>query len=157
MFEFPPKWFMWRHFRQWRKNSDFAAHFWRNSGAANRYGFVYYSNFQPTFKDGKIKSTVFTRPHAMKHHKIMGPMLGKGNHNFWYLSTLKSNIFSTRKLRVFWLILWYIYTGGSSGGNPAMPPPPKALEGGAIMSFAPPPPKLPETFFRKWSWVHSKK
>ena len=42
-----------------------------------KYGFVYYSNVQRTFKDGKIKSTVFTRPHAMKHHKIIGPTLKK--------------------------------------------------------------------------------
>ena len=34
-----------------------------------KHGFVYYSNVQRTFKDGKIKSTVFTRPHAMKRHK----------------------------------------------------------------------------------------
>ena len=26
-------------------------------------------------KDGKIKSTVFTKPHAMKRHKSIGPML----------------------------------------------------------------------------------
>ena len=32
---------------------------------ALQIGFVYYSNVQRTFKDGKIKSTVFTRPHAM--------------------------------------------------------------------------------------------
>ena len=68
------------------KTSDLAAHFWRNSGAALygfvntvklKNGFVYYSNVERTFKDGKIKSTVFTRPHAMKRHKIMSLMLRK--------------------------------------------------------------------------------
>ena len=43
--------------------------------AACKYGFVYYSNVQRAFKDGKIKSTVFTRPHAMKRYRIMSPML----------------------------------------------------------------------------------
>ena len=48
-------------------------------------GFVYYSNVQRTFKDGKIKSTVFTRPHAMKRqcHKSIGAMLGNGELKFW--------------------------------------------------------------------------
>ena len=54
------------------KTSDLAAHFSRNYGAANT-NFVYYSNVQRTFKDGKIKSTVFTKPHAMKRHKSIGP------------------------------------------------------------------------------------
>ena len=59
------------------KTSDLAAHFslftsqfWRC-----KYGFVSYSNVQRTLKDDKIKSTVFTRPHAMKRHKSIGPML----------------------------------------------------------------------------------
>ena len=54
------------------KTSDLAAHFtqfWRC-----KYDFVYYSNVQRTFKDGKIKSTVFTRPHAMKRHKFTSPI-----------------------------------------------------------------------------------
>ena len=55
------------------KASDLGAHFSRNSGAANTVLFNYYSNIQRTFKDGKIKSTVFTRSHAMKRHK-MSPM-----------------------------------------------------------------------------------
>ena len=38
------------------------------------YDFVYYSNVHRTFKDGKIKSTVFTRPHAMKRHKFTSPI-----------------------------------------------------------------------------------
>ena len=59
---------------------------------ALQIGFVYYSIAQRTFKDGKIKSIVFTRPHAMKRHKIMSPMLRNGSHNFGHLSALKSNI-----------------------------------------------------------------
>ena len=43
--------------------------FWRC-----KYGFVYYSNVQRTFKDGKIKSTVFTRPHAVKRHRFTYPI-----------------------------------------------------------------------------------
>ena len=63
------------------KTSDLAAHFSRNYGAANT--FFYYSNVQRIFKDGKIKSTVFTRPHAMKRHKSRkrhkSTMLRNGN------------------------------------------------------------------------------
>ena len=33
------------------------------------------SNVQRTFKDGKIKSTALTRPHAMKRRKMMSPVL----------------------------------------------------------------------------------
>ena len=64
------------------KTSDLAAHFSCNSGAA-KTRFVYYSNVQRTFKDGKIKSTVFTRRHAMKRHKSIGPMLRNGELKFW--------------------------------------------------------------------------
>ena len=81
------------------KTSGLAAHFSRNFGAANTV--VYYSNVQRTFKDGKIQSTVFTRSHAMKRHKPIGPILMNGELNFGHQSTLKSNIFSTKKLRVF--------------------------------------------------------
>ena len=54
------------------KTSDLArtfTQFWRC-----KYDFVYYSNVQRTFKDDKIKSTVFTRPHAMKRHKFTSPI-----------------------------------------------------------------------------------
>ena len=47
-----------------RFGSALLTQFWRC-----KYGFVYYSNVQRTFKDDKIESTVFTRPHAMKRHK----------------------------------------------------------------------------------------
>ena len=63
------------------KTSDLAAHFSHNSGAANT--FFYYSNVQQTFKDGNIKSTSFTRPHAIKRHKSIGPMLRNGELKFW--------------------------------------------------------------------------
>ena len=52
--------------------------FWRG-----KYVFVYYSNVQRTFKDNKIKSTVFTRPHAMKRHKSASPMLRDWDLSFW--------------------------------------------------------------------------
>ena len=55
--------------------SDLPAHFSRNSGAILfTIYFVYYSNVQRTFKDGKIRSNVFTRPHAMKRHKFTSPI-----------------------------------------------------------------------------------
>ena len=60
------------------KTSDLAAHFLTQFWCC-KYGFVYYSNVQRTFKDGKIKSTVFTRPHAMRRHKSMSPMLRNGD------------------------------------------------------------------------------
>ena len=56
------------------KTSNFAAHFFTQFWRC-KYSFVYYSNVQRTSKDGKIKSTVFTRPHAMKRHKMMSLML----------------------------------------------------------------------------------
>ena len=66
------------------ETSDLAAHFSRNSGAANTVLFtIQISNFQRTFKDGKIKSAVFTRPHAMKRHKSIGPMFRNGELKFW--------------------------------------------------------------------------
>ena len=43
------------------KTSDLAANFLRNSGAAKN-GFVYYSNVQRTFKDGKL-SQPYLRGH----------------------------------------------------------------------------------------------
>ena len=58
------------------KTSDLAAHFSRNSGAVNTVLFTIQTfNDERTFKDGKIKSTVFTRPHAMKRHKSMSPIV----------------------------------------------------------------------------------
>ena len=54
------------------KTSDLAAHF--HTILALQIRFVYYSNVQRTFKDGKIKSTVFTRPHAMKRYKFTSPI-----------------------------------------------------------------------------------
>ena len=56
------------------KTSDLVAHFSRNSGAVNTVLFTI-QTFNEHFKDDKIKSVVFTRPHAVKRHKIMSPML----------------------------------------------------------------------------------
>ena len=78
VWDFHQKRFTWSHFRQWRKNfrsgSALFTQFWRC-----KYGFVYYSHVQRTFKDGKIKSTVFTRPYAMKRHMSISPMLRNGD------------------------------------------------------------------------------
>ena len=52
--------------------------FWRC-----KYSFVYYSNVQRTFKDGNLKSTVYTRTHAMKRHKSIGTMVRNGELKFW--------------------------------------------------------------------------
>ena len=63
------------------KTLDLAAQFtqfWRC-----KYDFVYYSNVQRTFKDGKIKSTVFTRPRAMKRHKFTSPIGTNWDLSFW--------------------------------------------------------------------------
>ena len=82
IFEIPPKRFMRRHLGQLSKNFEFGSglftQFWRC-----KYGFVYYSNVQQTFKDGKIKSNVFTRQYAMKRHKIMSSMLMNRDTEFW--------------------------------------------------------------------------
>ena len=62
--------------------------FWRS-----KYVFVYYSNVQQTFKDGKIKSTVFMRPHAMKCHKSASPMLRNWDLSFWMLVNFEVEYF----------------------------------------------------------------
>ena len=58
--------------------NTFFTQFWRF-----KYGFIYYSNVRRTFKDDNIKSTVFTRSHAMKRHKIIFTMLRNGELKFW--------------------------------------------------------------------------
>ena len=68
---------IWRSQKLWICNALFTQ-FWRC-----KYDFVSYSNVPRTFKDGKIKSTVFTRPHAMKCHKIILPMLRNWELKFW--------------------------------------------------------------------------
>ena len=55
------------------KTSDLAAHFSRNSGAADTVCLLLKRS--TNIQTWQIKSTVFTRPHAMKRHKIMSPML----------------------------------------------------------------------------------
>ena len=84
VWNFRQKWFMWPQFRQWRKNFGFGSALFTQF-CRWKYGFVYCSNVQRTFKDGKIKSTVFTRSHAMKRHKIMLPMSRKREISFIYL------------------------------------------------------------------------
>ena len=85
-----------RHFSQWRKKFGFGSalftQFWRC-----KYGFVYYSNVQRTFNDGKIKSTVFTRRRVMKRHKSIGPMLRNGELKFWTLNNSKVEYFLNKE------------------------------------------------------------
>ena len=80
---FRQKRFTKRLLRQWRKNFSFGSALFTQCWCC-KYGFVYYSNVQRTFKDGKIKSTVFTRPHAMKRHKSIGPMLTRAPLGYFY-------------------------------------------------------------------------
>ena len=55
------------------KTSDLAAHFSRNSGAANTVLFTI-QTFNEHSRMAKLpKSTVFTRPHAMKRHNSTSP------------------------------------------------------------------------------------
>ena len=104
VWNFRPKWFTWRHFRQSRKNFGFGSalftQFWRC-----KYSFVYYSNVQRTFKDAKIKSTVFTRRHAMKRHKSIGPgafhdrsTTGWHHHIFYFDEILYTGLSGALKL-----------------------------------------------------------
>ena len=73
------------------KTSDLAAHFSRNSGAANTVLLTI-----QTLMDDKIESTVFTRPHAMKRHKIILPMLRNGELKFRTPVNFEVEYFSTR-------------------------------------------------------------
>ena len=88
------------------KTSDLAAHFPRNSGAANTVSFTI-QTFNEHSRMGKL-SQPYLRGH-MKRHKIMSPMLRNRNSNFGHLSTFKSNIFSTRKLSVLTDTVIYLY------------------------------------------------
>ena len=54
------------------KTSDLAAHF--RTILALQIRFCLLFKRSRTFKDGKIKSTVFTRPHAVKRHKFTNPI-----------------------------------------------------------------------------------
>ena len=56
------------------KTSDLAAHFSHNSGAAYTVLFTI-QTLNEHSRMAKLKSTVFTRPHLMKRHKSIGPML----------------------------------------------------------------------------------
>ena len=63
------------------KTSDLAAHFSRNSGASTTVLFTIQTfNEHSRMANWQMaKSTVFTRPHAMKRHKSMSPMLRNGD------------------------------------------------------------------------------
>ena len=86
-------------FRQWRKHFGFGSalftQFWRC-----KYDFVYFWNVQRTFKDGKIKSTVFTRPHAMKRHKLIIPIFRNRDLQFW--ATVSKGVGTSPKVRAQW-------------------------------------------------------
>ena len=94
------------------KTSDLAAHFSRNSGAANTVLFTI-QTFNEHSRMAKLSEPHLRGriPYAMKRHKSISPMLRnvsmlrkvlcEGTYHFGRLSTLKTNIFSTRKLKVF--------------------------------------------------------
>ena len=75
-------------FRIW---TALSTQFWRR-----KYGFVYYWNVQRTFKESKIKSIVFTRPHAMKRHMTILPMLRNRELQFRTTCQLWNIIFPQR-------------------------------------------------------------
>ena len=54
------------------KTSDLAAHF--HTILALQIRFCLLFKRSTNIKDGKIKSTAFTRPHAMKRHKFTSPI-----------------------------------------------------------------------------------
>ena len=62
------------------KSSDLVAHFSRNSGAENTIVFT----IQTLNEHSRmVKLTVFTRLHAMKRRKSIGPMLRNVEGKFW--------------------------------------------------------------------------
>ena len=61
--------------------------FWRC-----KYGLVYFSNVQRTLLDGKIKSTVFTRSHAMTRHTIMSPCCHTCELQVWHQRRVPSGL-----------------------------------------------------------------
>ena len=97
------------HLRQWSKNFGVwhrtFTQFWRC-----KYDFVYYSNqtFNEHSRMAKL-SQPYLRGHMRWNVTSLQVQLGLiGTYNFGRLSTLKSNILSTRKLKVLWPILWHI-------------------------------------------------
>ena len=64
------------------KPSDLAAHFSRNSGAANTILFTI-QMFNEYSRMKKLRPNVFSRPHAMKRHKMMSPTLTSARPGVW--------------------------------------------------------------------------
>ena len=99
--------FMLRHLRQWSKNFGFGSALSHNSGAANTILFTI-QTFNEHSRMAKL-SQPYLRGHMRWNVTSLQIQLGLiGTYNFGRLSTLKSNILSTRKLRVLWPILWHI-------------------------------------------------
>ena len=98
--------FMLRHLRQWSKNFGFGSTLSHNSGAANTILFTI-QTFNEHSRMAKL-SQPYLRGHMRWNVTSLQFQLGLiGTYNFGRLSTLKSNILSTRKLRVLWPILWH--------------------------------------------------
>ena len=96
--------FMLRHLRQWSKNFGFGSALSHNSGAANTILFTI-QTFNEHSRMAKL-SQPYLRGHMRWNVTSLQVQLGLiGTYNFGRLSTLKSNILSTRKLRVLWPIL----------------------------------------------------
>ena len=99
--------FMLRHLRQWSKSFGFGSALSHNSGAANTILFTI-QTFNEHSRMAKL-SQPYLRGHMRWNVTSLQVQLGLiGTYNFGRLSTLKSNILSTRKLRVLWPILWHI-------------------------------------------------
>ena len=93
--------FMLRHLRQWSKNFGFGSALSHNSGAANTILFTI-QTFNKHSRMTKL-SQPYLRGHMRWNVTSLQVQLGLiGTYNFGRLSTLKSNILSTRKLRVLW-------------------------------------------------------
>ena len=93
--------FMLRHLRQWSKNFGFGSALSHNSDAANTILFTI-QTFNEHSRMAKL-SQPYLRGHLRWNVTSLQIQLGLiGTYNFGRLSTLKSNILSTRKLRVFW-------------------------------------------------------
>ena len=98
---------MLRHLRQWSKNFGFGSALSHNSGATNTILFTI-QTFNEHSRMAKL-SQPYLRGHMRWNVTSLQVQLGLiGTYNFGRLSTLKSNILSTRKLRVLWPILWHI-------------------------------------------------
>ena len=89
---------MLRHLRQWSKNFGFGSALSHNSGTANTILFTI-QTFNERSRMAKL-SQPYLRGHMRWNVTSLQIQLGLiGTYNFGRLSTLKSNILSTRKLR----------------------------------------------------------